>query len=137
MSAGFSGLLANGVTAVVEIKGYEDDQVKAKHTAAKRWVAAVNNWGQSGTWIFNVCYNPQLLGEGTPVRVAIGSARWRCEFLTRLRLSRDVSSAGTLREGSMAITIDPNEARLPEKAAAEGLTTTPKRSWLRNGAASV
>jgi hypothetical protein len=27
----------NHVTVVVEIKGYEDDQTKAKHTAAKRW----------------------------------------------------------------------------------------------------
>jgi len=40
--------LTNGVTVVLEIKGYEDDQTKAKHTAARRWVEAVNNWGQLG-----------------------------------------------------------------------------------------
>ena len=40
--------LANGVTVVLEIKGFEDDQDKAKHTAAKRWVAAVNKWGELG-----------------------------------------------------------------------------------------
>ncbi|MGE5486806.1 MAG: BPTD_3080 family restriction endonuclease [bacterium] len=55
--------LANGLTVVLEIKGYEDDQTKAKHTAAKRWVEAVNNWGQLGTWVFHVCRNPQLLDK--------------------------------------------------------------------------
>ena len=55
--------LANGVTAVLEIKGFEDDQDKAKHTAAKRWVTAVNNWGQLGSWVFHACYKPQLLDK--------------------------------------------------------------------------
>ena len=55
--------LANDVTVVLEIKGFEDDQTKAKHTAAKRWVAAVNNWGQLGRWAFHVCRNPQLLDK--------------------------------------------------------------------------
>lgn len=53
--------LSNGVTAVVEVKGFEDDQTRAKHTAAGRWVEAVNNWGQLGRWIFHVCRNPQML----------------------------------------------------------------------------
>jgi type III restriction enzyme len=48
---------------ILEIKGYEDDVIKAKHDAAKRWVAAVNNWGQLGRWMFHVCRNPQLLGK--------------------------------------------------------------------------
>lgn len=30
-------------------------------TAARRWVAAVNNWGQLGRWVFHVCRDPQLL----------------------------------------------------------------------------
>ena len=55
--------LANGVTVVLEIKGFEDDQAKAKHTAAKRWVTAVNNYGQLGKWAFHVCHNPQLLDK--------------------------------------------------------------------------
>ena len=55
--------LAPNVTLVLEIKGFEDDVVKAKHAAAKRWVSAVNNWGQLGTWMFHVCHNPQLLGR--------------------------------------------------------------------------
>ena len=55
--------LANGVTLVLEIKGYEDDEVRAKHNAAKRWVSAVNNWGELGTWAFHVCRDPQQLGR--------------------------------------------------------------------------
>jgi type III restriction enzyme len=55
--------LSNGATVVLEIKGYEDDQTKAKHTAANRWVGAVNNWGELGAWAFHVCRNPQLLDK--------------------------------------------------------------------------
>lgn len=57
----FLARLANDVTVALEIKGFEDDQDKAKHTAAKRWVTAVNNWGEFGNWVFHVCRNPQLL----------------------------------------------------------------------------
>jgi type III restriction enzyme len=55
--------LTNGVTVVLEIKGSEDDQDKAKHTAAKRWITAVNNLGELGKWAFHVCRNPQLLDK--------------------------------------------------------------------------
>jgi type III restriction enzyme len=55
--------LSNGVTVVLEIKGFENDKVQAKHTAAIRWVAAVNNWGQLRRWTFHVCRNPQLLDK--------------------------------------------------------------------------
>jgi type III restriction enzyme len=55
--------LTNGVTVVLEIKGFEPDQDKAKHTAAKRWVTAANNWGELGKWAFHVCRNPQLLDK--------------------------------------------------------------------------
>jgi type III restriction enzyme len=51
------------VTVVLEIKGFEDDPAKAKHTAAKRWVEAVNNQRQLGAWAFHVCRNPQLLDK--------------------------------------------------------------------------
>ena len=53
----------NDLTLVLEIKGYEDDQTKAKHDAARRWVSAVNNWGKLGPWAFHVCRNPQTLGK--------------------------------------------------------------------------
>ena len=55
--------LANSVTLLVEVKGYEDDVTRAKHNAAKRWVGAVNNWGQLGKWDFHVNKNPQSLGR--------------------------------------------------------------------------
>lgn len=53
--------LKNGITIVLEIKGMETDQDRAKHNTARRWVEAVNNWGQLGTWTFHVCRNPQML----------------------------------------------------------------------------
>lgn len=34
----------------------------AKHEAAKRWVRAVNHWGQLGRWHFEACWDPQWLG---------------------------------------------------------------------------
>ena len=55
--------LINGVTLILEIKGYEDDQTRAKHAAARRWVSAVNNWGQLGRWAFHVCRKPQSLAR--------------------------------------------------------------------------
>jgi type III restriction enzyme len=53
--------LANGVTLILEIKGFEDEQDRAKHQAAQRWVSAVNHWGQLETWQFHVCRDPQML----------------------------------------------------------------------------
>ena len=55
--------LTNGVHLVLEIKGFEPDQVHAKHAAARRWISAVNNWGKLKKWDFFVCRNPQLLGQ--------------------------------------------------------------------------
>jgi hypothetical protein len=55
--------LSNGVTLILEIKGYEDDQDRAKHQAAQRWKGAVNRWGQLGPWDFHICRNPQMLGR--------------------------------------------------------------------------
>lgn len=41
--------LANDVNLILEIKGEEDEQDRAKHEAARRWVKAVNNlsWSKS------------------------------------------------------------------------------------------
>ena len=55
--------LTNEVHLVLEIKGFEPDQVHAKHAAARRWVSAVNNWGKLKKWDFHVCRDPQLLGQ--------------------------------------------------------------------------
>jgi len=43
--------------------GYETDEEKAKHPAAKRWVSAVNNWGYLGQWCSHVCRELQMLGK--------------------------------------------------------------------------
>lgn len=59
----FLVLMKDGRTLILEIKGYETDEEKAKHEAAKRWVSAVNNWGNLGQWCFNVCRDPHLLGK--------------------------------------------------------------------------
>ncbi|HEY9086681.1 MAG TPA: DEAD/DEAH box helicase family protein [Anaerolineaceae bacterium] len=55
--------LANGVTLIVEIKGLEDEQDRAKHEAANRWISAINNWGKLGTWGFHVNRDPQMLRQ--------------------------------------------------------------------------
>ena len=53
--------LDSGAMVILEIKGFEDDQDRAKHQAAKRWISAVNHWGKLGRWAFHVCKDPQLL----------------------------------------------------------------------------
>ena len=61
--------LKNGVNLLLETKGFEPDQDLMKREAAKRWVAAVNNWNreklgepeQRGKWAFHVCKDPQRL----------------------------------------------------------------------------
>ena len=53
--------LKNEVNLIVEIKGHETEQDRAKHDGARRWVSAVNNWNELGKWDFHVCRDPQLL----------------------------------------------------------------------------
>ncbi len=53
--------LKNDVHLILEIKGFETEQDRAKHTAARRWASAVNNWGRLGKWDFHVCKDPQQL----------------------------------------------------------------------------
>jgi len=55
--------LANALNLLIEIKGQEDNQDRAKADAAKRWISAVNNWGKLGVWEHHVCRNPQMLGK--------------------------------------------------------------------------
>jgi type III restriction enzyme len=52
---------ASDLTVVLEIKGMMSEEDKAKHEAARRWIAAVNNWGKLGYWTFHVCRDPQML----------------------------------------------------------------------------
>lgn len=53
--------LRSGITLVLEIKGYEDNQTRAKHEAAQKWGRAVNAWGRLGQWQFHVCRDPAML----------------------------------------------------------------------------
>ncbi len=53
--------LTNGAHLILEIKGFETEQDRAKHTGAKRWASAVSNWGRLGKWDFHVCKDPQRL----------------------------------------------------------------------------
>lgn len=55
--------LTNDLTVLLEVKGIEDAQTKAKHDAARRWVEAVNNAREHGRWAFHVCRDPQLLEQ--------------------------------------------------------------------------
>jgi len=59
---------ANGKTLLLEVKGFVDNQTRAKHDAARRWVKAVNNWGELGAWDFVVTNDPQgLFGDVAPM----------------------------------------------------------------------
>jgi type III restriction enzyme len=51
--------LTDGTHVILEVKGYEDDQDRAKHTAAQQWAEAVTNWGEMGRWKFVVCKEPR------------------------------------------------------------------------------
>lgn len=53
----------DGTTLILEIKGMLGDEEEAKFQSAKRWVAAVNNWGRMGRWAFHVCRDPQMLAR--------------------------------------------------------------------------
>lgn len=55
--------LRNGLNLILEVKGYEDEQTRAKHQAARRWCDAVTAWGQMGEWRFAVCREPHKLIE--------------------------------------------------------------------------
>lgn len=50
-----------GRTIVLEVKGFVDNQTRAKHDAAERWITAVNNWGELGRWEFLVIRDPAQL----------------------------------------------------------------------------
>jgi type III restriction enzyme len=51
-------------TVILETKGFIDNQTRAKHDAAGRWVSAANNWGELGRWSFYVCRDPHELAKG-------------------------------------------------------------------------
>jgi type III restriction enzyme len=50
--------LSNGKTLVLEIKGVDDPQNKAKRAALSAWVAGVNQKGGFGVWCCDVAFEP-------------------------------------------------------------------------------
>lgn len=55
--------LKNGITLILEVKGFEHEQARAKHEAVKRWCAAVSVWGEMGEWKFDICKDPKKLND--------------------------------------------------------------------------
>ena len=53
--------LTNGTTLVLEIKGVEDDQSRAKHAALSAWIRGVNAKGGFGAWTYAVAYAPSQI----------------------------------------------------------------------------
>jgi type III restriction enzyme len=53
----FIARLVNGITLILETKGY-DDLAEVKVAAARRWVDAVNAEGSFGVWDYAIAFNP-------------------------------------------------------------------------------
>ena len=61
------------MTLILEMKGLETEQDRAKWTAAQQWVRAVNNHGGFGLWDYRVCKDPNAL----PVQLEAWRAEWQ------------------------------------------------------------
>lgn len=55
--------LSNGKTLVLEIKGFDDDQNRAKRSATRAWVEGVNQRGGFGVWAYEVAFSPTQIGD--------------------------------------------------------------------------
>ena len=103
-----------GLKVVVEVKGRTHAETSIKHEAAKRWVAAVNNWGELGRWEFLVCWDPQRLGDELTQLAARHKARM--QPLVQ-RILRDAPEE-TDRLRSLPTFSEWRDARPPETHAA-------------------
>ncbi len=50
--------LKNGKTLVLEVKGQDSEQNRAKRSAMETWVKAINDQGGFGQWCFDVVFDP-------------------------------------------------------------------------------
>ncbi len=50
--------LKNGTMLIIEVKGQENEQTKAKHEAMGEWITAINGHGGFGKWAFAVSRRP-------------------------------------------------------------------------------
>lgn len=55
--------LNNGKTLVLEVKGQDSDQNRAKRAAMDVWVKAVNEQGGFGQWCFDVVFDPAQIRD--------------------------------------------------------------------------
>lgn len=55
--------LANGKTLVLEIKGQDSEQERAKRSAMDAWVKGVNAKGGFGVWCCDVAYEPSHIQD--------------------------------------------------------------------------
>lgn len=55
--------LNNGKTLVLEVKGQDSEQNKAKRDAMQLWIKAVNEQGGFGQWHFAVAFNPHEVAD--------------------------------------------------------------------------
>lgn len=53
--------LTNGTTAILEVKGRQDERTAKKHAALERWCAAVTELGRFGVWRKAVVLNPKAI----------------------------------------------------------------------------
>lgn len=55
--------LSSGVRLVLEVKGQETDEARAKRHALTEWIAAVNDDGSFGRWAAGISYSPSDVGD--------------------------------------------------------------------------
>jgi type III restriction enzyme len=62
--------LNNGKTLVLEVKGQDSEQNRAKRAAMQTWVQAVNEQGGFGQWSFEVVFEPSRIRDAIHKHVA-------------------------------------------------------------------
>ena len=53
----------SGEHLVIEVKGLEREQDRAKQVGMQRWIEAVNHWGRLGRWRFEKLHSPHDLAR--------------------------------------------------------------------------
>ena len=63
LAGGAGPASGEGERLVIEVKGLEREQDRAKQVGMQRWIAAVNHWGRLGRWRFEKLHSPHDLGR--------------------------------------------------------------------------
>lgn len=95
--------LSNGKTLVLEIKGTDSPQNKAKRAALDEWVRAINSSGGFGQWSWAVAFAPGQIDDilaGDPARKGFPEH-------SMVRTRRDLKGMGhTVPSGSEGVIVD-------------------------------